>query len=76
MELPNAIFQMLLLFFKRMTAGGSNRNLAVPNTNIPVSVETIRDNTYNSNCPSTNPNYFGAYNFNGLDLQSILMDKQ
>jgi hypothetical protein len=60
-------FQMLLLLLKDVTAGGSNRNLAViPNTNIPVSVETIRDNTYNSNCPSTNPNYFGAYNFNGF----------
>jgi hypothetical protein len=46
MELPNAIFQMLLLLLKDVTAGGSNRNLAViPNTNIPVSVETIRDNT-------------------------------
>jgi hypothetical protein len=38
----NAIFQMLLLLLKDVTAGGSNRNLAViPNT-IPVSVETIR----------------------------------
>jgi hypothetical protein len=76
MELPNAIFQMLLLFIKGCDCG-RNRNLAViPNTNIPVSVETIRDNTYNSNCPSTNPNYFGAYNLMVLDLQSILMDKQ
>jgi hypothetical protein len=68
-------FQMLLLLLKDVTAGGSNRNLAVI-PYIPVSVETIRDNTYNSNCPSTNPNYFGAYNFVVLDLQSILMDKQ
>jgi hypothetical protein len=41
MELPNAIFRCFC-FFKDLTAGGSNRNLAViPNTNIPVSVETI-----------------------------------
>jgi hypothetical protein len=46
---------------------GVNRNLAVvPGTNIPVSVETIRDNTYNSNCPSANPSYFGAYNLSGF----------
>jgi hypothetical protein len=67
MELPNAIFRCFCFLLKDVTAGGSNRNLAViSNTNIPVSVETIRDNTYNSNCPSTNPNYFGAYNFNGF----------
>jgi hypothetical protein len=48
-------FQMLLPFYKRFNCGGVNRNLAVvPGTNIPVSVETIRDNTYNSNCPSAN----------------------
>jgi gliding motility-associated-like protein len=52
---------------KDITAGGVNRNLAVvPGTNSPVSVETIRDNTYNSNCPSANPNYFGAYNLSGF----------
>lgn len=52
---------------KDVTAGGANINIAViPNTNIPVSVETIRDNTYNSNCPSANPNYFGAYNTSGF----------
>jgi hypothetical protein len=56
--------------------GGSNRNLAVIHTNIPVSVETIRD-TYNSNCPSTNKllwciqlNGFGpAINFNGQTVK-------
>jgi hypothetical protein len=42
----------MLCFLLKDVTGGSNRNLAViPNTNIPVSVETIRDNTYNSNCP-------------------------
>lgn len=50
-----------------VTAGGANRNIAViPNTNIPVSVETIRNSTYNSNCPSANPAYFDAYNSSGF----------
>jgi hypothetical protein len=58
---------MLLPFIKRFNCGGVNRNLAVvPGTNIPVSVETIRDNTYNSNCPSANPSYFSAYNLSGF----------
>ena len=52
---------------KDVTAGGSNINLAViPNTTIPISVETIRDNTYNTNCPSANPSYFGAFNGSGF----------
>ncbi len=60
--------------------GGPNQNLAVlPSTNIPITVQTIRDMTYNSGCPSANPAYFGAYNgpgfgpainFNG---QTVLM---
>ena len=68
MELPNVIFPMLLLFFlKDVTAGGANVNLAViPGTAIPVSVETIRDGAYNSDCPSANPSYFGAFNGNGF----------
>ncbi|MFE3846765.1 choice-of-anchor L domain-containing protein [Flavobacterium sp. LB3P45] len=52
---------------KDVTAGGANINLAViPGTTTPVSVETIRDNTYNSNCPSANPSYFGAFNGSGF----------
>jgi gliding motility-associated-like protein len=52
---------------KDVTAGGANINLAViPGTSTPVSVETIRDNTYNSNCPSANPGYFGAFNGSGF----------
>ncbi|MFV8368082.1 choice-of-anchor L domain-containing protein [Flavobacterium sp. LB2R40] len=52
---------------KDVTAGGTSVNLAViPNTNLPVSVETIRDDTYNANCPSANPSYFGAFNSNGF----------
>ncbi|RTY80795.1 T9SS type B sorting domain-containing protein [Flavobacterium sp. LS1P28] len=52
---------------KDVTAGSSNINLAViPNTTVPVSVETIRDDAYNQNCPSANPNYFGAFNGSGF----------
>ncbi|MBG6061328.1 gliding motility-associated-like protein [Flavobacterium sp. CG_9.1] len=52
---------------KDVTAGGPNVNLAViPSTTIPVSVETIRDGAYNSDCPSANPSYFGAFNGNGF----------
>jgi hypothetical protein len=57
---------MLLPFIKRFNCGGVNRNLAVVPGTIPVSVETIRDNTYNSNCPSANPSYFSAYNLSGF----------
>ena len=58
---------------------GITTNLAVvPGTNVPVSVVTIRNDLYNSGCPSANPAYFGAYNdefasatnFNG---QTVLM---
>ncbi|RZJ33082.1 MAG: adhesin, partial [Flavobacterium sp.] len=42
---------------------GTTTNLAVvPNTNIPISVVTIRDFLYNSSCPSANSQYFGTFN--------------
>ena len=42
---------------------GVTTNLAVvPNTNTPISVVTIRDFSYNSSCPSVNPQYFGSFN--------------
>jgi gliding motility-associated-like protein len=42
---------------------GVTTNLAVvPNTNLPISVVTIRDYLYNSTCPSVNAQYFGRYN--------------
>jgi hypothetical protein len=66
---------MLLPFIKRFNCGGVNRNLAVPGTNIPVSVETIRD-TYNSNCPSANQATLVHTTLVVLDLQLILMDKR
>jgi len=48
---------------------GTTTNLAVlPNTSIPVSVVTIRDNQYNLGCESVNPEYFDAfYGFGGSD---------
>ena len=62
---------------------GVTTNLAVvPNTNLPISVVTIRDFLYNSSCPSANSQYFGSFNggsaaaasasnFNG---QTVLMN--
>lgn len=42
---------------------GVTTNLAVvPNTNIPISVVTIRDYLYNSSCTSVNEEYFGRFN--------------
>jgi gliding motility-associated-like protein len=69
---------------KDLTTGGANKNLAVvpapalPNT--PISVETIRDNLYNTNCGSANASFFGkfngvgfgpAINFNGQTVKMI-----
>lgn len=59
---------------------GTVSNLAVvPGTTLPISVVTIRDNAYNSNCSSENPQFFGAFNnssstvtnFNG---QTVLLN--
>lgn len=69
---------------KDLTIGGANTNLAVvpapalPNT--PISVQTIRDNLYNTNCPSENAAFFDkfngvgfgpAINFNGQTVKMI-----
>jgi gliding motility-associated-like protein len=52
------------------TTSGITTNLAVvPNTNIPISVTTIRDSAYNTDCNSQNPEYFGIY-YNGNDAAS------
>ncbi|AWI25738.1 T9SS type B sorting domain-containing protein [Flavobacterium pallidum] len=45
---------------------GISKNLALVNGSSPISVATIRNNTYNSTCPSVNPNFFGAYNGSGF----------
>jgi gliding motility-associated-like protein len=45
-----------------LTLGTDATNLAViPSTLTPISVETIRDDAYNSGCASVNPAYFGNY---------------
>ncbi|MES2811306.1 MAG: choice-of-anchor L domain-containing protein [Bacteroidota bacterium] len=46
-----------------LTNGSVTENLAlVPSTTSPISVETIRNELYNSQCPSANLPYFGAFN--------------
>src|SRR5690606_12026316 len=41
---------------------GEKINLAViPDTDIPVSVRNIKDNTYNASCQSDNPKLFSSY---------------
>jgi hypothetical protein len=53
-------------------ASGTTTNLAViPNTTTPVSVVTIRDNQYNGNCDSVNPEYFGDYYGFGSPLDPL-----
>jgi uncharacterized repeat protein (TIGR01451 family) len=43
-------------------ASGITTNLAiVPGTSLPISVLTIRNQTYNTNCSSANPTYFNKY---------------
>ena len=47
---------------------GNTTNVAVvPNTNVPISVVTIRDNAYNQNCSSVNEEYFGKHNVGALN---------
>ena len=56
-------FSDTFTFLLTNTSTGVTTNLAVvPGTTSPISVTTIRDNVYNSSCPSVNPNYFGAFN--------------
>jgi gliding motility-associated-like protein len=45
-----------------MTTGVTTNLAVVPNTNLPISVVTIRDFLYNSSCPSVNAQYFGSFN--------------
>src|SRR5699024_7605884 len=41
---------------------GNTQNIAVlPDSNTPVSVTTVRDNTYNTGCASANEEYFDRY---------------
>lgn len=45
-----------------MSTGVTTNLAVVPNTNLPISVVTIRDFLYNSSCASANAQYFGSYN--------------
>ena len=50
---------------------GVTTNLAVvPNTTLPISVVTIRDNQYNSACGSVNAQFFGSFNGGSNALNS------
>lgn len=55
----NDIFAFLLT---DLTTGVTTNLAVIPNTNIPVSIKTIRNNLYNSGCTSSNPSLFGRYN--------------
>jgi gliding motility-associated-like protein len=56
-------FSDAFAFLLTNTTTGVTTNLAVvPGTNSPISVLTIRDFLYNSNCPSVNAGFFGSFN--------------
>ncbi|TGD57937.1 T9SS type B sorting domain-containing protein [Flavobacterium humi] len=77
------LFEDAFAFLLTDSTNGTTQNIAVvPSTSTPISVRTIRNITYNSGCPSANPQYFGRYNggaaattsatnFNG---QTVLMN--
>jgi gliding motility-associated-like protein len=73
-------------FLLTNTTTGVTTNLAVlPGTSVPISVGTIRNNLYNTTCPSVNSEYFGNYfelpegenpigapiNFNGMTVPLV-----
>jgi hypothetical protein len=76
MELHSAVFQMLLPFIKDLTGRSKSKSCSSSRYQYSVSVETIRDNTYNSNCPSANQATLVHTTLVVLDLQLILMDKR
>lgn len=56
-------FSDAFAFFLTNTETNVTTNLAlVPGTTDPISVVTVRNNLYNANCVSVNPEYFGVYN--------------
>lgn len=56
-------FSDAFAFLLTNTVTGITTNLAVvPGTNSPISVLTIRDFLYNSNCASANAGFFGSFN--------------
>lgn len=56
-------FSDAFAFLLTNSSTGVTTNLAVvPNTNLPISVVTIRDNQYNSSCGASNSQFFGMFN--------------
>lgn len=56
-------FSDAFAFLLTNTVTGVTTNLAVvPSTSTPISVVTIRNALYNSNCPSANAGFFGTFN--------------
>ncbi len=52
--------------FLLTNSSGVTTNIAlVPGTTNPISVLTVRDEIYNDECPSVNPEYFSSYYGNG-----------
>jgi hypothetical protein len=47
-----------------LTTGDKQNIAVVPNTTIPISTTTVRNNLYNNACPSVNAQYFGSFNPN------------
>ncbi len=62
MEPFNVITPMHLLSFCTNTVTGTTTNLAVlPGTSTPISVITIRNDDYNDDCNSANPQYLVSF---------------
>jgi|GEM_PF-839191 len=61
--IPGDAFAFLLT---DLTTGTTTNLAVVPGTQLPISVNTIRDTQYNVSCPSTNEGFFGAV-YGGLN---------
>jgi len=61
--IPGDAFAFLLT---DLTTGTTTNLAVVPGTQLPISVNTIRDAQYNASCPSTNEGFFGAV-YGGLN---------
>ncbi|MGB0895756.1 MAG: choice-of-anchor L domain-containing protein [Flavobacteriaceae bacterium] len=67
-------FSDVFAFLLTDTVTGTTTNLAVlPASTTPVSVLTIRDNTYNASCTSENPELFSTYNVNAPAASTLNM---
>lgn len=65
------LFSDAFAYLLTNTVTGITTNLAVvPNTNIPISVVTIRDRAFNSGCPSNNSQFFDNYYGGALASQA------